>query len=94
MKQLVIVLMILTLSGLLAVFAATLHNTDSQEYELQIQESGRPYASGYRIGGQAKVEICFYGCEMTFLATGQRVRVNVDDSVVISNRIMYVQPGR
>ena len=45
MKQLVFFLMILTLVGPLAVFAATLENTDSQEYEFQIQESGRLYGS-------------------------------------------------
>ena len=34
MKQSVIFLIVLTLVGPLAVFAATLENTDSQEYEL------------------------------------------------------------
>jgi hypothetical protein len=60
-----------------------------EEYELQIQE---PLALGsqYRIGGQARVEICFYGCEMTLLGTGQRVRVNLNDSVVINYRVMNV----
>jgi hypothetical protein len=60
MKQLVIFLVMLTLAGPSAVFAATLQNTDSEEYELQIQEPGRP-GSQYRIGGQAKVEIAFMG---------------------------------
>jgi hypothetical protein len=94
MKQSVIFLMILTLAGPLAVFAATLQNTDSQEYDLQIQESGRPYGSQYRILEHSKVDICFYGCQITLLRTGQTVSVNPDDSVVISNRSMYVQPGR
>lgn len=93
MKQSVIFLIILTLAGPLAVFAGTLHNTDSQEYELQIQESGRPYPGQYRIGGQAKVEICFYGCAMTFLSTGQTVRVNSNDAVVISYGVMRVHPA-
>jgi hypothetical protein len=90
MKQTVIFLMILTLGGPLAVFAATLQNTDSQEYELQIQESGRPYGSQYRMIEHAKVDICFNGCEMTLLSTGQTVRINPNDAVVISNRIMNV----
>ena len=70
MKQSVIFLMILTLAAPLAVFAATLENTDSQEYEFQIQESGRPYGSQYRILEHSKVDICFYGCELTLLSTG------------------------
>ena len=91
MKQSVIFLMILIFAGPSALFAATLQNTDSEEYELQIRESGRPYGSQYRIGGQARVEICFYGCEMTLLATGQRVRINPNDAVVINYRVMNVR---
>jgi hypothetical protein len=94
MKQSVIFLVILTLVGPLSAFAATLQNTDSQEYELLIKEEGRSYGSQYRMLEHAKVDICFYGCTMTLLNTGQTVSVNPDDSVLISNRIMYVQPGR
>ena len=68
MKQSVIFLMILTLSGQLAVFAATLQNTDSQEYELQIKEEGRPYGSyygpygdEYRILEHCKTDIVIMG---------------------------------
>ena len=93
MKQSVIFLMMLTLVGPLAVFAATLENTDSQEYEFQILESGRSYASQYRMLEHSKVDLCFYGCEMTLLGTGQKVWVNQSDSAVISNRIMRVQKG-
>ena len=93
MKQSVIFLMILTLAGPFAVFAATLQNTDSQPYELQIQESGRPYGSQYRVIENAKVEICFNGCEMTLLNSGQTVRVNPKDSVVIDNGVMNVTSG-
>jgi hypothetical protein len=45
MKRVVFFLVTLTLLGPLYVFAATMENTDSQEYEFQIQESGRPYGS-------------------------------------------------
>jgi hypothetical protein len=94
MKQSVIFLMILALAGPLAVFAATLQNTDSQEYELQIQESGRSYDSHYRVIEHAKVEICFYGCKITLLSTGQTVTVNPVDSVFISRGVMTVTPER
>ena len=90
MKQLVFFLMILTLVGPLAVFAATLENTDSQEYEFQIQESGRLYGSQYRMLEHSKVDLCFYGCQITLLSTGQRAVVNPNDAVVISNRAMKV----
>ncbi|MBI5578893.1 MAG: hypothetical protein HY895_07050 [Deltaproteobacteria bacterium] len=93
MKQSIIILMILTLAGPLAISAATLQNTDSQAYELQIKESGRPYGSQYRVIENAKVEICFNGCEMTLLSTGQTVRVNPKDSVVIDNGVMNVTSG-
>ena len=75
------------------VWAATLQNTDSQAYELQIQESGRPYGSQYRIIENAKAEICLYGCEMTLLSTGQTVRVNPRDTVVIDSGVMSVTAG-
>jgi len=73
--------------------AATLQNTDSQAYELQIQDAGRSYASHYRIVENAQVEICFYGCEITMLRTGQTVTVNPKDSVVIDSGVMSVTPG-
>jgi len=94
MNQAVIFLMIMAIAGPLTGFAATLENTDSQEYEMQIQESGRLYGGQYRILEHSKVDICFYGCQMTLLRTGQTVSVNPDDSVVISNRVMYVYPAR
>jgi hypothetical protein len=97
MKQSVIVLMILTLSGQLSVFAATLQNTDSREYEMQIKEEGRsygryygPYGDEFRILEHCKTDICHYGCEMTLLDTGQKIWVNPRDEVVISYGAMKV----
>lgn len=86
---LTLVLLIPCAAGL----AATLQNTDSQPYELQIQESGRPYGSQYRVIENAQVEICFYGCDMTLLSTGQTVTVNPKDSVVIDSGVMNVTSG-
>ena len=48
MKQSVILLMILTIAGPLSAFAATLQNTDSQAYNLQIQELGGLTAANTR----------------------------------------------
>jgi len=93
MKQSVILQLILIMAGPLSAFAATLQNRDSQAYNLQIQESGRPYSSQYQVIENAQVDICFNGCEMTLLSTGQTVRVNPKDSVVIDNGVMNVTPG-
>jgi hypothetical protein len=93
MKKSMLFLTVLTLLSPVASWAATLQNTDSQAHELQIQESGRPFGSQYRIIENAKVEICFYGCEMTLLSTGQTVRVGPKDAVVIDNGLMRVTAG-
>lgn len=73
--------------------AASLQNTDSQSYDLQILETGRPYPSQYTIIENAQVEICFNGCEITLLSTGQTVRVGPKDAVVIDNGVMNVTAG-
>jgi long-subunit fatty acid transport protein len=93
MKKSILFLTMLTLLTSVPVWAAPLQNTDSQAYELQIQESGRSYSSQYRIIENAQVEICFNGCAMTMLATGQTVQVNPNDSVVIDSGVMSVTAG-
>jgi hypothetical protein len=97
MKQSIIFLIAMTLAGPLAVFAATLENTDSQEYELLIKQEGRPYGrynetygDEYRILEHCKTDICHYGCEMILVSTGQKVVVRPRDEVVISYRVMKV----
>ena len=93
MKKYILFLPMLALLTSVTVWAATLQNTDSQAYDLQIQESGRPYSSQYQVIENAQVDICFNGCEMTLLSTGQTVRVNPNDSVVIDNGVMNVTSG-
>lgn len=93
MKKSLIFLMMLTLTGPLSLFAAALQNTDSQAYELQIRQSGETYSSRYRIIENAQVDICFYGCEMTMLSTGQTVQVSPKDTVVIDSGVMSVTKG-
>lgn len=41
----------------------------------------------------AQVEICFSGCMMTLVASGQTVMVNSNDSVVIDSGVMRVITG-
>ncbi len=97
MKHMAIFLIILTLFSPPAVFTATLENTDSQDYEMQINEEGRaynryygPYGDEYRILSHCKTNICHYGCEMILLDTGQKVWVSPRDEVVISYGVMKV----
>jgi hypothetical protein len=93
MKKSILFLPMIGLLTSVTVWAATLENTDSQAYELQIQESGQTYSSQYTIIENAKVEICFYGCQMTLLGTGQTLRVNPKDAVVIDNGVMSIASG-
>ena len=79
-----------TLLVLGVAWAASLQNTDSQAYELVITEPGRGYGSPYRIIEHSQVEMCFLGCEMTLLSTGQTVSVGPQDTVVIDNGVMSV----
>jgi hypothetical protein len=50
-------------------------------------------SSQYQVIENAQVDICFCGCEMTSLSTGQTVRVYPKDSVVIDNGVMNVTSG-
>lgn len=93
MKESMLFMPLLALLVSAPTFAASLQNTDSQSYELQILEFGRPYSSNYRVVENAQVEICFNGCQMTLLKTGQTVTVNPKDSVVIDSGVMTVTPG-
>ena len=93
MKKVLLLVWIAAILSSGVALTATLQNTDSQAYELQIQESGRPYGSQYRIIENAQVEICFSGCVMTLVATGQTVRVGPKDAIVIDNGVMSVTAG-
>ena len=70
--------------------AASLQNTDSQAYTLMITEPNRPYSTSYQVVENSQVEICFLGCTMTLLATGQTVEVGPQDTVVIDDGAMTV----
>ncbi len=71
-------------------WAASLRNTDSQAYNLMITEPNRPYSTSYQVVENSQVEICFLGCTMTLLATGQTVEVGPQDTVVIDDGAMTV----
>jgi hypothetical protein len=93
MKRSAIILTLLSLVAPLAVSAASLENTDSREYEFQILEVGRTYGSQYRILEHSKVDLCFYGCELTMLNTGQRLWINQRDEAVIDDGVIKVRRG-
>ena len=93
MKKLLVFLITYGLLIPAAPFAATLQNTDSQSYELQITRPDTPYPSPYTIVENAQVDICSFGCVMTLVSTGQTVRVGPNDTVVIDNGVMSVTTG-
>ena len=93
MKKILILVWIAAFLAPGAALTATLQNTDSQSYNLEIMETGRPYPSQYTIIENAQVEICFSGCVMTLVATGQTVRVGPKDAIVIDNGVMSVTAG-
>ena len=75
------------------VLAASLQNTDNQTYDLILTEPGyrQIYRTPYQILSHSQVEICFYGCEITLRSTGQAVRVDADDTIIISWGVMRVE---
>jgi hypothetical protein len=93
MKKILLLVWIAAFLAPGAAWTATLQNTDSQGYNLQILETGRPYTSQFTIIENAQVEICFNGCEITLLSTGQTVRVGPKDAFVIDNGVMKVTSG-
>jgi hypothetical protein len=70
--------------------AASLQNTDSQAYDLMISEPNRPFAASYQVLENSQVDICYLGCTMTLLATGQTVEIGPQDTVVIDSGAMTV----
>ena len=93
MKKILLLVWIAAFLAPGAALTATLQNTDSQSYDLQIVEIGRSFGSQYQIIENAQVEICFSGCVMTMVSTGQTVRVNANDTVVIDGGVMSVTAG-
>jgi hypothetical protein len=93
MKKCFFLMWLAAILGQGAAPAATLQNTDSQSHDLQIVEIGRSFGSQYRIIENAQVEICFSGCVMTMVSTGQTVRVNPNDAVVIDDGVIKVTVG-
>jgi hypothetical protein len=74
-------------------WAASLQNTDNQSYDLILIEPGyrQDYRAPYQILSHARIELCFYGCEMIMRSTGQSVRIGPDEAVTISWGVMRVE---
>jgi len=92
MRKTLVMMWIAALLTPSAALAATLQNTDSQSYQLEISPFDGP-PSYYPIIQNAQVEICFHGCKMTLVSTGQTVTVNPNDAVVIDSGVMRVTAG-
>lgn len=92
MKKNLILIWIAVLLVPVIALTATIQNTDQQSYQLSIKPFDGP-PSYYTIIENAQVEICFQGCEMTLLSTGQTVTVNPNDTVTIDSGVMSVTAG-
>jgi hypothetical protein len=56
-------------------------------------EAGGSFGSRYTIIENAQVEICFSGCVMTMVSTGQTVQVAPKDTVMIDSGVLSVTAG-
>ena len=67
--------------------AGTLQNTDLDEYRIRVNAGGSVYESvAY---GQAYLyNVCDYGGEVTLIKTGQTIKMNSDDYIVIEDGVM------
>lgn len=67
--------------------AGTLENTDLDEYRIEVDEGGRIYQV-IAYGQSRLMGICDYGGEVTLIKTGQTIKMNPDDYVVIEDGVM------
>ena len=93
MKRPAIILTLLPLAAPLAAVGATLENTDSRECEFLIVEVGRSCGSQCRILEHSKVDMCFYGCQLAMLGSGQRLWINQRNEAVIDDGVVGVHRG-
>jgi hypothetical protein len=93
MRTTVVALAIIVVGFSGSAWAASVHNTDNQGYELIIVEPGyrQDVRRPFQILEHSRTEICFYGCDLYLRSTGQGVRIGPDDAVTISWGVMRVE---
>ena len=75
-----------------SVSAATILNADQKTHELEIRADGRFFQ--YTIAEGATVsDICESGCEIVLITSGQSLRANENDIVVIDQGVIKLRSG-
>ena len=88
----IFILIIVSLVPLVSIAATTIKNTDQQSHELEIRVSGQSLR--HTILEQTTIfDVCRQPCEIVQIISGQTVKVNPSDTVVIRNGLLEVISG-
>jgi hypothetical protein len=68
--------------------AATLENTDVDDYRIQVSVNGVPLSPGMIYGESTLFDICDVDCEIRLLKTGQTISVHPGEWIVIDDGVM------
>ena len=68
--------------------AATLENTDVDDYRIQVIAKGVALSPGVIYGESTLYGVCDVDCQIRLLKTGQTISVRPGDYIVIDNGIM------
>jgi hypothetical protein len=68
--------------------AATLENTDVDDYRIQVVANGVALSPGVIYGGSSLYDVCDVNCQIRLLKTGQTISVQPGDYIIIDNGIM------
>ena len=65
--------------------AASLYNSDTEEYRIKFRSKGDPWVLITLNQGSYKYFDCTYGCEIKILETGSTIHLESDADVIIDN---------
>lgn len=65
--------------------AASLYNSDTEEYRIKIRSKPDPWVLVTLYQGSYKYFDCTYGCEIQIIETGSTIRLESDADVIIDN---------
>jgi hypothetical protein len=74
---------IMTVGNMLS--AASLYNSDPEEYRIKIRSKRDPWVLITLYQGSYKYFDCTYGCEIKIIETGSTIRLESDADVMIDN---------
>ena len=68
--------------------AGTLENTDFQDYDVQMRYDNGETSHEPIYGQSTSYGICIYGCTLELMATGQKIRMEPNDYIIIENGVL------